>query len=198
MFSTSCTDWLDVNKNVDSPEWVPPILRLAPTIAGYEGIAYDLRAVAPMVQYWGGTGYADVFGRAHGYYSGSDGGGEAWRMVYWVQGMNIEDIINDGRSRGEYRLAGIGLAIKAYSWHIIASLHGDIPVRDAFVPGLLAHRYDDQKYAFEMVRSWARQAITELEKADATVYPAYLSTNDLIYQGNALKWKKICICSISS
>ena len=76
MFSTSCTDWLDVNKNVDSPEWVPPILRLAPTIAGYEGIAYDLRAVAPMVQYWGGTGYADVFGRAHGYYSGSDGGGE--------------------------------------------------------------------------------------------------------------------------
>lgn len=190
MFSTSCTDWLDVNKNVDAPDWVPPILRLAPTIAAYEGIAYDLRAVAPMVQYWGGTGYADVFGRAHGYYSGSDGGGEAWRMVYWVQGMNIEDIINDGRSRGEYRLAGIGLAIKAYSWHIIASLHGDLPVKDAFVPGLLAHRYDDQKYAFEMVRSWARQAIAELEKPDATVYPTSLATNDLIYQGDAAKWKK--------
>lgn len=190
MFSTSCTDWLDVNKNVDAPDWVPPILRLAPAISAYEGIAYDLRAVAPMVQYWGGTGYADVFGRAHGYYSGSDGGGEAWRMVYWVQGMNIEDIINDGRSRGEYRLAGIGLAIKAYSWHIIASLHGDLPVKDAFVPGLLAHRYDDQKYAFEMVRSWARQAIAELEKPDATVYPTSLATNDLIYQGDAAKWKK--------
>ncbi len=104
MFSTSCTDWLDVNKNVDSPEWVPPVLRLAPTIAAYEGIAYDLRAVAPMVQYFGGTNFGSTnfggtFGSSHGYFSGSDNAGEAWRMVYWVQGMNIEDIINDSRSQ---------------------------------------------------------------------------------------------------
>jgi len=93
---TSCTKWLDVNRNVDAPDWVPPILRLAPTIAAYEGIAYDLRALAPMVQHFGGTGYASVFGM-HSYYSGSDAGGESWRMVYWLQGMNTEAIINDGR-----------------------------------------------------------------------------------------------------
>ena len=64
---TSCTKWLDVNKNVDAPDWVDPILRLAPTIAAYEGIAYDLRALAPMMQYFGGTGYCGVFG-LHSYY----------------------------------------------------------------------------------------------------------------------------------
>ncbi|EKD30732.1 MAG: hypothetical protein ACD_77C00479G0002 [uncultured bacterium] len=186
---TSCTKWLDVNKNVDAPDWVPPILRLAPTIAAYEGIGYDLRALAPLMQYFGGTGYASVFG-LHSYYSGSDAGGEAWRMVYWLQGMNIEHIINDGRSRGEFTLAGMGLTIKAYSWHLLSSIHGDLPVKDAFVPGLLAHSYDTQEYAFSQVRSWARQAIVEFGKADANLYPT-LATNDLIYGGNVAKWKKL-------
>ena len=185
---TSCSKWLDVNKNVDAPDWVAPILRLAPTIAAYEGIGYDLRAMAPMMQYFGGTSYAGVFG-LHGYYAASDAGGEAWRMVYWLQGMNIEHIINDGRDREEFTLAGIGLAIKAYSWHILASLHGDLPVKDAFVPGLLSHSYDNQEYAFAQVRSWARQAIAELEKTDANVYPT-IATNDLIYQGKKDKWIK--------
>lgn len=185
---TSCTKWLDVNKNVDAPDWVPPILRLAPTMAAYEGIGYDLRALAPMMQYFGGTGYASVFGM-HTYYSGSDAGGEAWRMVYWLQGMNTEAIIDDGRERGEYTLAGIGLAMKAYSWHIISSIHGDLPVEDAFVPGLLSHDYDTQEYAFQRVRSWARQAIAEFDKTDANAYPT-LAKNDLIYQGDASKWRK--------
>lgn len=110
VIGTSCTKWLDVNKNVDAPDWVPPILRLAPTIAAYEGIGFDLRAIAPMVQYFGGAGYSPVFG-LHSYYSGSDAGGEAWRFVYWLQGMNIEHIINDGRTREEFTLAGMGLAM---------------------------------------------------------------------------------------
>lgn len=186
--STSCNKWLDVNKNVDAPDWVPPILRLAPTMAAYEGIGFDLRAMAPMMQYFGGTGYAGVFG-LHGYYAASDAGGETWRMVYWLQGKNTEHIINDGRQREEFTLAGIGLAMKAYSWHQLASLHGDLPVKDAYVPGLLSHSYDSQEYAFNMVRSWARQAIVELDKTDANVYPT-LATNDLIYGGNKDRWKK--------
>jgi hypothetical protein len=188
----SCTDtWLNVNKNVDAPDWVDPILRLGPVLASYEGIAYDLRAVAPLVQYFGGIStFVTTYGVSQSYFVGSDNGGESWRMTYWLQGMNVENIINDGRSAGQFRYAGIGLTIKAYSWHILASLHGDIPVKDAYVPGLLSHRYDSQDYAFSMVRSWAKQAIAEFEKNDATVYPASLSTQDLVYKGDAVKWKK--------
>lgn len=192
MFSTtSCSDWLDVNKNVDSPDWVAPILRLAPIISSYDGIAYDLRGLAPMVQFWGGSGtYAGTYGASHYYAAGSDAMGEHWRMVYWLQGQNLEDLINDARTRGEYKLAGIGLAIKAYSWHQLASLHGDIIVKDAFVAGKLSHNYDNQEYAFQMVRQWAREAITELSKTDNSVYPSTLATYDLVYQGDATKWKK--------
>jgi hypothetical protein len=189
---SSCTKtWLDVNKNVDAPDWVDPILRLGPVLASYEGIAYDLRAVAPMVEYLSGPStYVSTFGVSHSYFTGSDAGGECWRMSYWLQGMNVENIINDGRKMGQYKLAGIGLTVKAYSWHTIASLHGDLPVKDAYVPGLLSHSYDSQEYAYSMVRSWARQAITELEKVDNTVYPNTILTSDLIYKGDGAKWKK--------
>ncbi|MBA4408934.1 MAG: SusD/RagB family nutrient-binding outer membrane lipoprotein [Bacteroidota bacterium] len=189
---SSCTDtWLDVNKNVDAPDWVNPILRLGPVLASYEGIQFDLRAAAPLSQYFSGTStYVSNFGVSHSYIAGSDAAGESWRMTYWLQGMNVENIINDSRDLGQFRLAGIGLTVKAYSWHILASLHGDIPVKDAYVPGLLSHNYDSQEYAFSKVRSWARQAIAEFEKADATIYPASLSTADLIYKGDAAKWKK--------
>ena len=189
---SSCTNtWLNVNKNVDAPDWVDPILRLGPVLASYEGIAYDLRAVAPLVQYFGGTSsFVTTYGVSQSYFVGSDNGGESWRMTYWLQGMNVENIINDGRSAGQFRYAGIGLTIKAYSWHILASLHADIPVKDAYVPGLLSHNYDSQEYAYSMVRSWAKQAIAEFEKTDATVYPASLSTQDLVYKGDAVKWKK--------
>ncbi|MDP3435671.1 MAG: SusD/RagB family nutrient-binding outer membrane lipoprotein [Bacteroidales bacterium] len=195
VIGTSCTKWLDVNKNVDAPDWVVPILRLAPTIAAYEGIAFDIRALAPMMQYFGGGGYSGVFG-LHSYYSGSDAGGEAWRFVYWLQGKNIEHIIDDGRAREEFTLAGMGLAIKAYSWHLLASLHGDLPVKDAFVPGLLAHSYDTQDYAFAQVRKWAREAIAEFDKQDKNVYPT-LATNDLIYAGNVAKWKKFAYATLA-
>ncbi|MCX6221271.1 MAG: SusD/RagB family nutrient-binding outer membrane lipoprotein [Bacteroidia bacterium] len=189
---SSCTKtWLDVNKNVDAPDWVNPVLRLGPVLASYEGIAYDLRAVAPLVEYFGGTSsFVTTYGVSQSYFAGSDNGGESWRMTYWLQGMNVENIINDGRSMGQYKLAGIGLTVKAYSWHIIASLNADIPVKDAFVPGLLSHNYDTEDYAYSMVRSWARQAIAEFDKADQTIYPATLATADLIYKGDAAKWKK--------
>lgn len=188
----SCTDtWLNVNKNVDAPDWVDPILRLGPVLASFEGISYDMRAVAPLVQYFGGSStYVSTYGVSQSYFVGSDAGGECWRMSYWLQGINLENIINDGRSAGQFRYAGIGLTIKAYSWHILASLHADLPVKDAYVPGLLSHSYDSQDYAYSMVRSWAKQAIAEFEKTDNTAYPGSLSTQDLIYKGDAAKWKK--------
>ncbi|MCK9411880.1 MAG: SusD/RagB family nutrient-binding outer membrane lipoprotein [Prolixibacteraceae bacterium] len=189
---SSCTKtWLDVNKNVDAPDWVNPVLRLGPVLASYEGIQYDLRAVAPLVQYFGGSStYVSTYGVSQSFFAGSDAGGESWRMTYWLQGMNVENIINDGRSMGQFKLAGIGLTVKAFSWHILASLHADLPVKDAYVPGLLSHNYDTEEYAFSMVRSWARQAIAEFDKVDKTVYPATLATADLVYKGDGAKWKK--------
>lgn len=85
----------------------------------YFGIYYDLRALCPLTQMMGTSSYKNF---ANNYYTAaSDGGGEAWRMVYWNQGMNLENMINQSEAAENWTLAGIGYAIKAYSWDILTS-----------------------------------------------------------------------------
>ena len=81
--TTSCDDFLDVNKNTDAPDYVEGYLYLAGIQQAYYGIYYDLRALCPLTQMMGTSSYTSF---ANNYYSkASDAGGEAWRMVYWNQ-----------------------------------------------------------------------------------------------------------------
>ncbi len=66
-----------------------------------------------------------------------DAGGEVWRMVYWNQGMNLENLINQSVEAQDWTLAGIGYAMKAFSWDMMTKIHGELPMKQAFVPGLL-------------------------------------------------------------
>ena len=88
----SCKKYLDVNKNVDAPAYAEGYLYLANITQQYQGLYWDLRAVGPMTQMMGTSGYSSF---AQMYYSrASDAAGEVWRMTYWNQGMNLENLIN--------------------------------------------------------------------------------------------------------
>ena len=50
---TSCDDYLDVNKNTDAPDYVEGYLYLAGIQQAYQGIYWDLRAIAPLTQMMG-------------------------------------------------------------------------------------------------------------------------------------------------
>ena len=188
LFITSCEDYLDVNKNIDAPDKVEGYLYLAGITQAYQGIYYDIRAIGPLTQMMGTTSYTSFAGN---YYSeGSDAGGEIWRTVYWVQGMNLENMINQSVEAEDWTLAGIGYAIKAFSWDMMTKVHGELPLKDAFVDGLLAHNYDYQKDIYTQVREWAYKAIEMLEKPDSREYGTKISANDFIYRGDKDKWKK--------
>lgn len=184
----SCKKYLDVNKNIDAPDYVDAHLYLANITQQFQGIYWDLRAIAPMTQMMGTTAYTSF---AEHYYSlGSDAGGEMWRVTYWNQGMNLENLINQSMEAEDWTLAGIGYAIKAFSWDATTKIHGEMPMKDAFVPGLLAHNYDYQDAIYEQVRAWARTAIELLEREDNHVYGTKISANDYIYSGDKAKWIK--------
>lgn len=193
---TSCDDYLDVNKNVDAPDYVDGYLYLAGIIASYQDMYYDLRGVAPLAQMMGtGSGSYDNFAY-HYYLPGSDAIGQNWRMVYWEQGMNLENLINQSVEAEDWTLAGIGLAIKAYSWDLLTKQHADLPLNDAFVPGLLSHDYDYQEDIYPKVREWAYQAIEYLEMEDDHDYGNKISSTDLIYFGDKDKWTKFAYAVI--
>ena len=190
----SCKKYLDVNKNVDAPAYVEGYLYLANITQQYQGLYWDLRAIGPMTQMMGTSSYSNF--AAMYYNRASDAAGEVWRMVYWNQGMNLENMINQSEAAENWTLAGIGYAMKAFSWDAMTKIHGELPMVDAFVPDKLSHNYDYQPEIYQQVREWAYKAIELLEKNDATVYGSKISANDFIYQGDKDKWKKFAYAVI--
>ncbi len=186
--ATGCDDYLDVNTNTDAPDYVDGYLYLAGIEQAYQGMYWDIRALGPLTQMFGTTSYTTF--ALHRFTTGSDAGGEIWRTVYWLQGMNLENMINQSLEAEDWTLAGIGYAIKAFSWDAMTKYHGELPMQDAFVDGLLSHRYDYQEDVYTQVREWAETAIELLEREDNHVYGTKISSNDFIYSGDKAKWIK--------
>ncbi len=187
-FNTSCDDYLDVNENIDAPDYIEGYLYLSGIIQQYQSLYYDIRATGPLTQMMGTSSYTSFAG--HYYSTGSDAGGEIWRMVYWNQGMNLENLISQSVKSEDWTLAGIGLAIKAYSWDQLTKYHGELPMKEAFVSGLLSHDYDYQDVIYDQIREWAYTAIDYLQKDDVHEYGTKISGNDWIYKGDKDKWIK--------
>lgn len=185
-FNSSCDDNLDVNNNIDAPDYVEGYLYLSGIIQNYQNVYYDIRAVGPLTQMMGTSSYTNF--ATHYYSTGSDAGGDVWRMVYWLQGMNLENLINQSIANEEWTMAGIGLAIKAFGWDKMTKYHGELPMKEAFVPNLLSHKYDSQEEIYAQVREWAYKAIEYLNMEDTHKYGSKISSNDWIYKGDKDKW----------
>lgn len=190
LFNTSCDDYLDVNKNVDAPDYVDDYLYLSGILQTYADICEDLRAVAPLTQMWA-TG-SSTYGPYANHYNprNTDYGALFWRTVYFNHGMNLENMINQALDEKHYTLAGIGYAVKAYSWDMLTKLYGEAPMKQAFTTGRVRYDYDYQPEIYEQVRQWALTAIEYLEKEDNTVYGGKLTSNDWVYKGDKNKWIK--------
>ena len=58
--NVSCDDYLDVNKNVDAPDYVEGYLYLAGIIEQYQGMYWDIRATGPLTQMMGTSSYTSL------------------------------------------------------------------------------------------------------------------------------------------
>lgn len=200
LFSTGCDNYLDVNNNVDAPDVIEEYLYLAPIIQAmpsYWDTYHDLYAIAPMVQMFSTTasvytGYAN-----HYLYSlSSDVGALQWRTVYFNHGMNLENFINQSVAEEKWTMAGVGYAIKAFSWDMLTKIYGEAPMKQAFTTGRTVYDYDYQSEIYAQVRKWAYLAIEYLNKEDSHVYGNKLSGNDYIYSGDKAKWEKFAYAVI--
>ena len=185
---TGCDKYLDVNKNEDAPDYVEAHLYLAGILSAYQGFYWDIRALGPLSQMMGSSSYSNF--ASNFYTAASDAAGEMWRMTYWLQGMNLENMINQAKEKEMWQLVGMGYAIKAFSWDCIAKYHSEAPMKQAYEPGRLAHDYDYENEIMAQVRDWAQEAITYLEMNDETEYGSMLKNTDLVYGGDKAKWLK--------
>ena len=187
LFTTGCDKYLDVNKNVDAPteDMVEDFHYLAGIEAAFQGLTWDMRATTVLSQMWGTSNYT---GFCNNYWTPSDAGGEMWRVVYWLHGKNLENLINYAIEHEHWTMAGIGYVIKAYTWDNLTKEVGEMPLRQAFAPGLLSFDYEYQDEIYDSVRAWALRGIELLERTDATSYGSQAKAADHIYGLNSAKW----------
>jgi hypothetical protein len=189
LLSTSCEDYLDVNNNIDGPDYVDDYLYLSGIQQNLQDRYFDaLYVTNSLTQMWSNTSQTSY--ASHYNPRATDTGALIWRTVYFNFGMNLENMINQAKESKRYTIVGIGYALKAYGWDMLTKLYADAPLKQAFATGLVRYDYDYQPEIYEQVREWAKTAIEYLEMEDNTVYGNQVSANDWIYQGDKAKWKK--------
>jgi hypothetical protein len=190
-FTASCQDFLDVNTNPNGPEVVTANLYLPPMLHWMVADPqWDGRFVGRYVQNWFFVTTSLSTWDRMGYDPGSDNGAQTWRDVYWSLGQNLVDMNQKAEAEQRWDLLGVGMILKGWGWMSLASLHGDIIVKQAIDQTRFSFDYDTEEYALQEARKLLDSAIVLLQRTDGAVDAAYLGRTDKIYGGDRTKWLK--------
>ena len=186
-----CQDWLDVNTNPNAPQVVSPNLYLPPMLHWMvTSPQFDGRFIARYTQQLTLPGTALTTWDRMGYDPASDNGGQLWRDVYWNFGQNLVDMNRLATEQERWDLLGVGLVLKAWGWHVLTGVHGEIIVQEAIDQTKFTFNYDTQQFAYEEVQRLLDSAIVLLQRTDGNIDQAYLARGDKIYNGDRTKWLK--------
>lgn len=187
---SGCKKYLDVNTNPNAPQTVTPNLYLSPMLHWMvTGPQYDARFINRYTQNMTLTSTNSSWDRM-GYDPSSDNGAELFRDVYWSFGQNLVDMMTKAEAEERWDLLGVGYVLKAWGWQSITDIHGEIIVKEAIDPTKNVFNYDTQEYTYEEVQRLLQLAITNLQRTDGAVDPAFLGKTDIIYKGDRTKWLK--------
>jgi hypothetical protein len=196
IIAPGCKKYLDINSNPVTPQIVKAELLLPPMeFQMHDDIWQDQsRTISKVTQNFAGVSTVDaaLLWERHGYTYNSDAGGVAWRMAYFDMGLNLENMINDAVANQKNEYAGIGYAIKAWTYQITTDQYGPIILDDAFKNNTLTFKFQDQDEVYPKVREWCFQALKYMNTPSPISYTATLqgASGDGIYKGDMTKWKK--------
>jgi len=155
------------------------------------GLANDGLYVGRYVQFWGTNSAGNQYDQMGGATGASDILGSVWAMHYFGMGENLNKMVQWGIEEEKWDYAGVGYAIRAWSWLQLTNMHGEVILKEAFRPDQLVFKYDNQEEVYDSVRAIAHRAIAYLEKTGGQASQANLAKGDAyFYNGDVNKWKK--------
>lgn len=155
------------------------------------GTANDGLYIGRYVQFWGTNSAGNQYDQMGGATGASDILGSVWAMHYFGMGENLNKMVQWGIEEEKWDYAGVGYAIRAWSWLQLTNMHGEVILKEAFRPDQLVFKYDNQEEVYDSVRAIAHRAIAYLEKTGGQASQANLAKGDAyFYNGDVNKWKK--------
>jgi len=191
--AVSCKKYLDVNRDVDTPQFPDPSSVFPTQLAGIpRGLQFDARYVSRWVQNFetaDASRSTDINWDRMGYVSGSDANGDIWRQTYFGLGQNLNYIIREGIKNKQYDYVGAAYALQALMFQYCADYHGEIIFTEAFADQAF-FKFDDQETVYRGVDSLCRLALSYLTRNDASTSATKLAKGDFVYNGDVSKWIK--------
>lgn len=186
-----CKKFLDVNTNPNAPSAVASNVYLAPMIHWMvTDAAYEGRHIGRYTQNWALPGTSLSTWDRMGYDAASDNGAQTYRDVYWVLGQNLIDMMAKAEAEERWDILGVGYILKAWGWQTLSTIHGEITIKEAFMPNKTTFAYDTQQFAYEESRRLLNLGIQSLQRTDGFVSATNMAVGDKVYNGDRAKWIK--------
>jgi hypothetical protein len=155
------------------------------------GTANDGLYIGRYVQFWATNGAGNQYDQMGGATGASDVLGSVWAMHYYGMGQNLNRMIDWSKEEKKWDYAGVGYAIRAWSWLMLTESYGEVIMTEAFNTSQLVFNYNEQPQVYDTVRLIARLALEYLDKTGDGVSQANLAKGDqYFYNGDVAKWKK--------
>lgn len=189
MSVSSCN--LDINVDPNSPATVPSAQLLSSSlVAIFNSFSHNGSGLGQPASIW--VHQVMIRSAADNYGStGNDGNiGTPWQNLYAGALNDLETIIKQSTTRGEFRYVGIAKILKAYSYSMMVDVWGDIPFSEANIgPSKPFPKFDDDAAIYAALFPLIDEGIADIAKAQAAT-AALPSTDDLVYAGDIVKWRK--------
>ena len=187
-FIVGCTeDFLDVNVN---PNNLPTATHSYVFTNALNTSTVNVMNVNEIGSYWSG-----LWTQSNSYilspttfnYQFTNGDFNFWDGIY----NNLQDyqyVINNAVSNDQKYLSGPSKIMKAYLFHQLVDMYGDVPYTDA-LKGVenLAPKLDNQKTVYETLITLLDEAIAETK---ANAFSSAFASSDIVFKGNNSKWVK--------
>ncbi len=189
--STSCKKWLDINQDPTQVLDAPLNQRLS---AAQGQIAFNMgsdvfRYTAILSQHFAGQAAAGVQTREYmGYVIQPTDVNNTFRVQFYAGALaDMEELIKASEGSSPY-YAGIAKILKAYTYHILVDLWGDVPFSEALKgASSLQPKYDGSESIYAGLFTLLDEGIANLNAPTSARTPA---VDDLIYGGDRAKWRK--------
>jgi len=186
--SASCDkDFEKVNTDPNNAVAVPAHLLLGNIIRINQNSIYGMQQGGDMGMCWAQHASKVQYNDEEQYVPRRGSIDGIWNTLYASVISDAQSMEALAKTEGNTNMEGISLVLQANSFQILTDLYGPIPYSEFNKPGVLKPKYDSQETVYVGIVDLLTKADALLASGTGNV-PA---TSDLIYGGNAAKWRKL-------
>jgi hypothetical protein len=186
--SVSCDrDFEAVNTDPNSATAVPSHLLLGNIVRINQNTIYGMQQGGDMGMCWAQHVSKVQYNDEEQYIPRRGSIDAIWNNLYASVISDAQSMYTLAEAEGNSNIKGISLVLQANGFQILTDLYGPIPFTEFNKPGILKPVYDSQEVVYTGIIDMLTRADALLAAGTGNV-PA---TSDLVYGGDASKWRKL-------